>query len=208
MSVQLKKYSHTDNSFGSVEAAETVWGVEPNVDLMHMAVVRQLNNQRLGTACTKTRTEVRGGGKKPWKQKGTGRARAGSRRSPVWRGGGINHGPRPRSFRTALNRKMSAKALSCSLSAVKDQVLVVEDAAFASHKTKDFLAALAKMEINTQGKILVLSVFKEPLYLATRNLKNVRVINPRNLGPVDVLQVDHILALESSLELLQGRLEK
>lgn len=202
MSVELKSFTEA-NDFGTVEVSENVWAIEPNADLMQMAVVRQLNNARVGTASTKTRTEVRGGGKKPWKQKGTGRARAGSRTSPVWRGGGVTFGPKPRSYKTSLNRKMAAKALASALSANREQVVVVADQHLNVAKTRDFEALLNKLGAN--GKVLLLADYSDELYRATRNLRRVSVINPRNLGVVDVLNHDHIVVSASGLETLQGR---
>jgi len=205
MSVELKSYT-ASSDFGVIEAPESVWGIQPNIDLMQMAAVRQLNNARLGTACTKTRTEVRGGGRKPWKQKGTGRARAGSRTSPVWRGGGVVFGPRPRSFRTSLNRKMSAKALMSALSANREQVLVVADQHLTMDRTRDFVALLSKLGVAKNASVVLLTAYDEKLYRATRNLRQVNVVNPMNLGVVDVLKHDVILVSESALKTLEGRL--
>lgn len=206
MSVELKKYNK-DQSFGTVEVSEQLWGQEPNVDLMQMAVVRQLNNARVGTACTKTRSEVRGGGRKPWKQKGTGRARAGSRTSPVWRGGGVVFGPKPRSFKTSLNRKMSAGALASALSAVKDRTVVVEEGQFESHKTSDFVKLLGQLTVEKGQSVLVISGFQQSLYLSSRNVPYVDVVSPNNVGPVDILKADHIVVVDSALETLNGRLK-
>jgi len=202
MAVELKNYSGK-GEMGTVSVSDA-WGVEANADLMQMAVVRQLNNARVGTACTKTRSEVRGGGRKPWKQKGTGRARAGSRRSPVWRGGGTVFGPKPRSFATALNRKMSSGALASALSIAKEKTIVIDDAHFGVNKTQEFAALLGKLELSGQ-KVLVLAEYSDALYRATRNLPQVSVVNPKNVGVVDVLKHDSILVSSSALQLLEGR---
>lgn len=203
MSVELKSYTGSSD-MGAVAAAEHVWGVEVNKDLMQMSAVRQLNNARTGTACTKTRTEVRGGGKKPWKQKGTGRARAGSRTSPVWRGGGVVFGPRPRSFRSAINRKMAASALASALSANRENVVVVADEQLQVEKTRDFAALLKQM--GATGSVLVLATANENLHRTTRNLANVSVVNPQNVGVVDVLKHGTIVVASSALQVLEGRL--
>lgn len=205
MSVELKSFTESSD-FGTVEVQENVWAIEPNVDLMQMAVVRQLNNARVGTASTKTRAEVRGGGRKPWKQKGTGRARAGSRTSSIWRGGGISFGPKPRSYKTSLNRKMASKALASALSANREQALVIADQHLNVAKTRDFVALLAKLGFETGKKVLLLASYSEELYRATRNIPYVSVINPQNLGVVDVLNNEHILVSTSALQTLQGRL--
>lgn len=203
MSVELKKFDN--QGFVSIEGADLLWGAEPNVDLMHMASVRQLNNARLGTACTKTRSEVRGGGKKPWKQKGTGRARAGSRTSSIWRGGGVSFGPRPHSFETSLNRKMAFRALSSALSVKRESAVVVEDATLNLNKTSEFLALLGKMGLADQ-KVLVIADYNEALHKVTRNLRQVSVVSPKNVGVVDVLKHDTLLVAEGSLQLLEGRI--
>lgn len=201
---ELKAYTSASD-FGSVEVPENIWAIEPNVDLMQMAVVRQLNNARVGTASTKTRTEVAGGGRKPWKQKGTGRARAGSRTSPVWRGGGQVFGPKPRSFKTDMNRKMVSKALASALSANREQFVVVADDHMNVDKTKAFVALLGKLEVEKGHKVLVLSDYNESLHRATRNIPYVSVVNPQNLGVVDVLNHDRVLVTESALKTIEGR---
>lgn len=201
MAVELKSYSGSE--MGTVSVSDA-WAVEVNTDLMHMAAVRQNNNARVGTVSTKTRSEVRGGGRKPWKQKGTGRARAGSRRSPVWRGGGTVFGPKPRSFASALNRKMSSGALASALSTAREQTIVVADKALNVDKTKDFEALLNKLELSGQ-KVLVLAERNDSLYRATRNLPKVSVVNPKNVGVVDVLKHEYILVSADALQLLEGR---
>lgn len=198
----LKKYD--GQGFVSIEATDLLWGAEPNTDLMHMAAVRQLNNARVGTACTKTRMEVAGGGKKPWKQKGTGRARAGSRTSSIWRGGGVSFGPKPRSFATSLNRKMAARALSSALSAQREQVVVVADSLLNLNKTNEFNALLGKMGLADQ-KVLVVADYSEALHRVTRNLRQVSVVSPKNVGVVDVLDHQALVIAEGSLPLLEGR---
>jgi large subunit ribosomal protein L4 len=200
---ELKKYD--GEGFVSIEAADLLWAVEPNTDLMHMAVVRQLNNARVGTACTKTRMEVRGGGRKPWKQKGTGRARAGSRTSSIWRGGGVSFGPKPRSFTTSMNRKMVARAFSSALTCQREQVVVVSDANLNMNRTAEFAALLAKLGMAKQ-KVLVVSDYNEALHRATRNLPMVSVVSPKNLGVVDILDHQALIVAEGSLQLLEGRL--
>jgi len=203
MSIEVKTYSGSE--IGSVSVSEKLFGAEVNKDLMQMASVRQLNNARLGTACTKTRTEVRGGGRKPWKQKGTGRARAGSRTSPVWRGGGVTFGPRPRSFATALNRKMSAGALASALSANREQVIVVDAGQLNVEKTRDFIALLKNVGVDKSKKVLLVSEYNEALYRASRNLKQVSVVHPQNLGVVDVLGHETILVASTAMETLERR---
>src|SRR6478609_424255 len=117
--LSLNKFSKDGKEAGQVEVSTEVFGIEPNIHVLHQAVRRELANGRAGTACTKTRGEVRGGGKKPWKQKGTGRARAGSIRSPLWVGGGVTFGPKPRDYSFNLPRKVRVLAIRSSLSAAQ-----------------------------------------------------------------------------------------
>lgn len=201
MAITLNAYEMTN-----VEASEAVWGAPVNVDLMQMAAVRQLNNARQGNASTKTRTEVRGGGRKPWKQKGTGRARAGSNTSSIWRGGGISFGPKPRSFKTSINRKMSAGAVASALSAQRELVTVIADEQLNVNKTKAFVALLDKVGVQKGEKVLILADYSEALFLASRNLRNVSVINPMNVGVVDILKNSKIIVTQSALSALEGRL--
>lgn len=200
MAISLNAYE-----MSNVEASEAVWGAPINVDLMQMAAVRQLNNARQGNASTKTRMEVRGGGRKPWKQKGTGRARAGSTTSPLWRGGGVIFGPRPRSFRSSINRKMSAGAVASALSSKREQVIVIADEQLNVNKTKAFVALLEKIGVKKGEKVLILANYNESLFLSSRNLRNVSIINPMNIGVVDVLKNKTILVTQSALSALEGR---
>lgn len=201
MAITLNAYE-----MANVEASEAVWGAPVNVDLMQMAAVRQLNNARQGNASTKTRTEVRGGGRKPWKQKGTGRARAGSNTSSIWRGGGISFGPKPRSFKTSINRKMSAGAVASALSAQRELVTVIADEQLNVNKTKAFVALLDKVGVQKGEKVLILADYSEALFFASRNLRHVSVINPMNVGVVDILKNSKIIVTQSALSALEGRL--
>ena len=123
--------STSGEKLGAISLNESVFGVEPNLHVMHLALRRQLNNARQGSACAKTRAEVRGGGRKPWKQKGTGRARAGSLRSPLFAGGGVSFGPKPRDYSFSMPQKARQLALKSALSARNEQLVVVKDLAIA-----------------------------------------------------------------------------
>ncbi|MBM3275370.1 MAG: 50S ribosomal protein L4, partial [Candidatus Sericytochromatia bacterium] len=138
-----------------LEVADSVFGIVPNVHEMHRALVRQLANWRAGTHSTLTRSEVSGGGKKPWKQKGTGRARQGSTRSPLWRHGGVIFGPKPRAYTKSLPRKIRRLALRSALSAQKDNLLAIEKFEFDQAKTKTAIALLKK--IGAEGKVVILT---------------------------------------------------
>lgn len=207
MTVALKKFDASTQAFSSVDASEGLFNLDSNVDLMHMAAVRQMNNARLGTASTKTRAEVRGGGRKPWKQKGTGRARAGSSRSPLWKGGGTSFGPKPRSFASSLNRKMASKAVASALSTVKERIVVIADSALNSlGKTADANKLMQAMTVAAGQKVVILSEYSDALSRATSNLPLVKVVSPGFIGVVDILNADHVVIAESALQILERRL--
>ena len=174
--------------------------------IVHRAMVRQLNNARQGTASTKTRAEVRGGGRKPWRQKGTGRARAGSIRSPLWRGGGVIFGPKPRDYSTKMNRKERRLALRTAFSSRIEDTIVVEN--FASEldrpKTKEVVAALERWGIDSDEKVLlILKEVSDNVNLSTRNIAKVKLIKSTNLNVVDVLHANKIVVSKDALEQIQ-----
>ena len=174
--------------------------------IVHRAMVRQLNNARQGTASSKTRAEVRGGGRKPWRQKGTGRARAGSIRSPLWRGGGVIFGPKPRDFSTKMNRKERRLALRTAFSSRIEDTIVVEN--FASElerpKTKEVIAALERWGVEPETKVLlILKEVSDNVNLSTRNIAKVKLIKATNLNVVDVLHANKIVISKDALEQIQ-----
>ncbi|MBD2677931.1 MULTISPECIES: 50S ribosomal protein L4 [Nostoc] len=174
--------------------------------IVHRALVRQLNNARQGTASTKTRSEVRGGGRKPWRQKGTGRARAGSIRSPLWRGGGVIFGPKPRDFNLKMNRKERRLALRTAFVDRIGDLIVVEEFSeqLSRPKTKDLVAALARWGAEPENKtLLILSEFPENVYLSARNIENLKVIAADQLNVYDLLHADKIVLTTSALEKIQ-----
>ena len=179
---------------GSVELADEVFGIEPNVPVMHQVVTAQLAARRAGTQSTKTRAEVRGGGAKPWKQKGTGRARQGSIRSPQWRGGGVALGPKPRSYSQRTPKKMIKLATRSALSDrfAEDKVVVVDDWGFDAPSTKAALSALSA--IGVDGKVLVvLSATDEVAWKSFRNLPEVQLLSATELNAYDILCNDWIV---------------
>lgn len=187
---------------GEITLNKDVFGVEPNLHLMHLALRRQLNNARQGLACAKTRAEVSGGGKKPWKQKGTGRARAGSLRSPLFAGGGVIFGPKPRSYAFNMPQKARQLALKSALSARSEQMVVVKDFSTISEpKTKLMVSALKSL--NVSGKTLIVADFKSDenknLELSARNIPSVKVILPSNLNVKDLLEADFVVITESAV---------
>jgi len=188
---------------------DEVFGVTPNVGLMHSALVRQLANSRSGAANTKTRSEVRGGGRKPWRQKGTGRARAGSIRSPLWEGGGVSFGPKPRDFSQSMPKKQRALALKSALAAKKDNLVVVQNfASITDGKTKQVASALKDLKLYGQKILLVLDHVNEEdsrVQLAARNIDGLKVIHVSNLNVKDLLESEVVLTTESAIQTIHNR---
>ena len=198
ISVTMKTQSGGDA--GTAELVDTFFGVEPNLPVMHQVVTAQLAARRAGTHNTKTRAEVRGGGAKPWRQKGTGRARAGSSNSPIWRGGGIAHGPKPRDYSQRTPKKMIKLALAGALSdrAADDNVIVVDEWSFDAPKTRDAVAALSA--IGAEGKVLlVLGDGDETAWKSFRNLPQVHCMHARELNTYDVLDSDVVVFTKQTL---------
>lgn len=174
--------------------------------IVHRALVRQLANARQGNASTKTRAEVRGGGRKPWRQKGTGRARAGSIRSPLWRGGGVTFGPKPRDYETKMNRKERRLGLRTAFVSRLEDTIVVEDfaAQLAKPKTKELMAAIARWGVAKEAKVLVLVAEPDSnLYLSARNVEKLVMLPASQLNVYDVLRADKIVATASAIAKIQ-----
>ncbi len=202
--------STNGEKLGEIALEQTVFGVEPNIHVMHLALRRQLNNARQGSACAKTRAEVAGGGRKPWKQKGTGRARAGSIRSPLFAGGGVIFGPKPRSYAFNMPQKARQLALKSALSARTEQMIVVKDfSTIVEPKTKLMVSALKSL--NVSGKVLIIADVKAAenkfLELAARNIPSVRIILPSNLNVKDILEADFVIVTESAVSTITERLK-
>ena len=174
--------------------------------IVHRALTRQMNNARQGNASTKTRSEVRGGGRKPWRQKGTGRARAGSIRSPLWRGGGVIFGPKPRDFEVKMNKKERRLALRTAFQSRTEDIIVVEEFAeqFPRPKSKELLSAIARWGIEPDTKVLL--ILPEPqlnVYLSGRNVELVNVILATSLNVYDVLAADKIIVTSTAIAKIQ-----
>jgi large subunit ribosomal protein L4 len=193
---------------GELQLEDSVFAAELKVGPMHQAVIRQLANARAGSANTKTRAEVRGGGRKPWRQKGTGRARAGSIRSPLWHGGGVVFGPKPRDYSVSMPQKMRHVAVRSALSVAKDKLVVVKDFdGLSAPKTKEFAQVLKALNIECGTKVLV--VLANPkegagatVYRAARNIEKLKVIAASQVNVKDLLHFDVILTSEDAIELL------
>jgi len=180
---------------GSIEVSDAVFDTPLNKALIHQVMVAQLANKRAGTHSTKTRSEVRGGGRKPWRQKGTGRARQGSTRSPQWRSGGITFGPKPRDYSQATPKKMRRAAIKSLLSQkVRDgEITVVEEFVLPALKTQAVLKALATLEITTKCLVVNEANSQKELWQACHNLQRVKSIPAAILNTIDLMNYDHLV---------------
>jgi large subunit ribosomal protein L4 len=210
----VKKKTAAGKDAGKVDLPDSIFGTEPNVAVMHQVVTAQLAAARSGTQSTKTRAEVKGGGAKPWRQKGTGRARQGSIRAPQWRGGGIAHGPKPRSYRQRTPKKMVRLALVGALSdrASESRILVIGDWGWAAPKTKSAITALHDLGVFVDGEreprvLLVLDRSDDIVWKSFRNLgERVQIILPEELNTYDVLVSDWLIFTEGTLAATVARL--
>lgn len=211
MTKEVSILNTSGNQVGSITLDDKVFGVEPNIHVMHLALRRQLNNARQGNACAKTRAEVSGGGKKPWKQKGTGRARAGSLRSPLFAGGGVIFGPKPRDYSFKMPQKARQLALKSALSSrVENTILVKDFSEIKEPKTKLMVESLKSL--NATGKVLIIANVKAAengyLELAARNIPSVKVILPSNLNVKDLLEADTLVITEAAVNEITERLSE
>ncbi|MDR3564696.1 MAG: 50S ribosomal protein L4 [Negativicutes bacterium] len=198
-------YNIAGEKTGEIELNENVFGVEVNEAVLHQAVVMQQANQRLGTAATKTRAMVRGGGRKPWRQKGTGRARSGSRRSPVWVGGGITFGPHPRSYAFSMPRKARRLAIKSALSAKvgAGELLVMEDINFSEPKTKNVVTMLDNLKLGSDKALIILGESIENVEKSSRNITGVKSITSMGLNVIDLLYHDKILITKDAVSKIE-----
>ncbi|MFC0034883.1 50S ribosomal protein L4 [Cardiobacterium valvarum] len=190
---------------GKVSVSDDVFDVAFNEPLVHQVVISYLASGRMGTKAQKTRSEVSGGGRKPWKQKGSGRARAGTIRSPLWRGGGVAFAAKPRTFMKKVNRKMYRSALRGIFSELLRQkrLHVVEDLKITSSKTKDFISNMDMLGLKNSFLIITDSL-NEHLFLASRNVPGVGVVDVEGLTPVSLLQYEEIIVDKVAIEKING----
>ncbi|MEJ5352137.1 MAG: 50S ribosomal protein L4 [Melioribacteraceae bacterium] len=189
-----------------VELSKDIFEIEPNDHALYLAVKAYLANQRQGTHKTKERSEVRGGGKKPWRQKGRGGARAGSIRSPLWIGGGTIFGPKPRDYRQKLNKKVNALARKSALSykAKNNQIIVVEDFDFEKPKTKDFVNILKALNLNGKKTLLLTNGTLENVYKSGRNIERVNILEANKASAYELLNNQILILQKSALTLLES----
>ena len=200
----ISVYDMTGKQTGSMELNADVFGIEPNVAVMHSAVINYLANQRQGTQSTKTRSEVSGGGRKPWRQKGTGHARQGSTRSPQWTHGGIALGPKPRSYRFALPKKVRRLALKSAFSSkvMADEMLVLESLSLEEIKTKTIVNMLNALGADRKV-LLVLPEKDEKIVLSARNIPGVKTALVNTLNVYDILNCDKFIVVKDAVAQLE-----
>ena len=188
-----------------IKLNDNVFGVEPNDVVLHDAIVLAQSNKRQGTHSTKTRAEVSGGGRKPWRQKGTGNARQGSIRAVQWRKGGIAFGPKPRDYSKKQNRKERRLALKSALSykVLDKELVLVESIKFETNKTKEMVNLLNKLELTNAKVLLVVEELTDNVCLASRNLGNVKVVLPEEVNTYDVVNADKMVITETALKKLE-----
>ena len=200
----ISVYDMTGKQTGSMELSADIFGIEPNVAVMHSAVINYLANQRQGTQSTKTRSEVSGGGRKPWRQKGTGHARQGSTRSPQWTHGGIALGPKPRSYRFALPKKVRRLALKSAFSSkvMADEMLVLESLSLEEIKTKTIVNMLTALGADRKV-LLVLPEKDEKVILSARNIPGVKTALVNTLNVYDILNCDKFIVVKDAVAQLE-----
>lgn len=221
--MKTKIYNQEGQEKGNIELPEEIFGLKWNADLVHQVVVSIRSNKRTPVAHTKDRSDVSGGGKKPWKQKGTGRARHGSNRSPIWVGGGVTHGPRnDKSYKKKINKKMSTKALYTVLSQkLKDnRILFVDDFKFNNIKTKEAKQAMESLgklkgfeDLSTRSKntaLITVSEVKETTGKSFRNIPGIYIENIKNINPLELLSYKYLIVSdpETSLAFLEEKINK
>ena len=189
---------------GKIELAAEVWGIEPNDAVLYDAITLAQNSLRQGTHDTKTRAEVSGGGRKPWRQKGTGRARQGSTRAPHWRHGGIVFGPHPRSYDKKMNRKERRLALKSALSYknIDKELIVVDNFNLESNKTKDAIKVFEALKA-TNKTVVVVDELTENSVLATRNLDNVIMLQADEINVLDIISADNMIVTEAAVKRIE-----
>jgi large subunit ribosomal protein L4 len=191
---------------GEATLRDDIFGIPVQGHIMHEVVTMQLASRRSGTASTKGRAEVRGGGHKPWRQKGTGRARVGSNRSPLWRGGGVVFGPKPRSYAYKVPKKVRRLALKMALSSklANGQLLVVDQYPFEAPKTKEFVKVLENLQVDKA--LFVIAGEDEVLTLSSRNVPYVQVMRTEGLNVYDILRYDYLVVFQPAISQIEERL--
>lgn len=203
--LNVNVYDKDGKQIDSVKMREEIYGIEPNEYVVHSVIVAYLRNQRQGTASTKTRGEIRGGGAKPWRQKGTGRARSGSIRSPLWKGGGTIFGPRPRKYTYRLNKRVKMLAYASVLAdkVQNNEMYIIEEFEFDKPKTKEALKILENMELKDKKVLIVLDRVDTNVLYSFRNLPKVKVIWVGNVTVYDLVNYDKLIITKKAIDILE-----
>ena len=201
---QVQVYNQEGRKTSKMDLADSVFGIEPNANAMHLAVVSYLANQRQGTQSTLTRSEVSGGGAKPWRQKGTGRARQGSTRSPQWTHGGIALGPKPRKYKVNLNKKVRRLAMKSALSSkvASEEMMVITKIELEEIKTKAIVEMLSKLKAAKKA-LIVTTESDEKIYKSARNIEGVKVVTVNTLCVYDILNCDSFIVLKDAAKKIE-----
>ena len=205
MSKKIEMLSQNGEKVKDINLKDNIWGVEPNDTVLHNHLILSMASLRQGSHNTKTRTEVSGGGRKPYRQKGTGNARQGSIRAPQYRGGGIVFGPKPRDYSKKMNRKERRLALKSALSykVTDNELIVLENLKFETNKTKEMVELLNKLNIAKEKVVIVIDELDENICLASRNLGNVVVLLPSEVNTLDLVNSDKLLITKAALDKLE-----
>ena len=201
----IKVVDMAGNEVSAIELSEEIFGIEPNVSAMHTMVVNYLANQRQGTQSTLTRTEVRGGGRKPWRQKGTGHARQGSIRAPQWTHGGIALGPKPRSYRFTVNKKLKRLAMKSALSSkvLDNNLIVVDNIALDAYKTKDVVKMLSAIGAADSKTLIVMPEVDAKVIKSASNIPGVKTALVNTINVYDILNYDKFVVAKAAVEKIQ-----
>lgn len=202
----IKLYDQNKQEVGAIDLADDIFQVEVKPEILHLVVRAHLAKLRAGTAAVKTRGSIRGGGKKPWRQKGTGRARAGSSRSPLWRGGAVTHGPQPRDYSFKINKQIRKQALKMALSSrfVANDMLVVDKLSFDQIKTKNFVACTQKLGL--KKALIVVGEKDSVLTLSARNVPGICVLDSQSINVYEILKYPQMVIDSKAVTALQERL--
>lgn len=203
--MQVEVFNKLGQSVGHIEINDGIFAVEPNEDAMHLAVVSYLSNQRLGTHKTKIRSEVSGGGKKPWKQKGRGTARSGSTRSPVWVGGGTVFGPKPHLYKKKITKQVSklARRSALSLRATESSIVIVEDFNLEKPKTKEMATLINSLKLNNKTTLVVLPEYSDPMYKSVRNIEKLDITPAEQISAYDILSHKKLVIFKGAVSKLE-----
>jgi large subunit ribosomal protein L4 len=202
--MELKLHNFGKKSAGKVKVADSVFGADFNEALIHQVVTAYMAGSRAGTKAQKTRSEVRGGGKKPWRQKGLGRARAGTIRSPIWRGGGVTFAAKPRDFSQKVNKKMYRGAMRSILSelARQERLILIDDFSLENPKTKSFVEKFNELKL--KEALIITNEISENLYLASRNVPCVSVVDTQEINPYTLIGYENIVMTKDAVQKVEA----